>query len=71
MDRWGCIISTVKEDLRRLVDELPEDVTWDEVQHRLYVRQQIAWSLEDLAAGRVVNEDEAEERLLKWQDPPH
>jgi predicted transcriptional regulator len=62
-------MSTVKEDLRRLIDELPEDVTWDEVQYRLYVREQIEQGEADLAAGRVVDEAQAEERLAKWLEP--
>jgi len=62
-------MSTVKEDLRKLVDDLPDDVTWDEVQYRLYVRQQIEVGLEDLAAGRVVDEAEADQRMAKWLEP--
>ena len=31
----------VKDKERRLIERLPEDVTWDDVVHEIYVRQAI------------------------------
>jgi len=49
--------------LMRLMRLLPENVTWDEVQYRLYVRQQIEIGLADSNAGRLVDTDEMRRRL--------
>ncbi len=31
--------SIVKEELARLIDRLPDKVTWDDVMYEIYVRQ--------------------------------
>jgi predicted transcriptional regulator len=47
----------VKDEIRKLVDELPEDCTWDDAMYRIYVRQTVEAGLEDVAAGRTVSHD--------------
>ncbi|MCP9494636.1 MAG: hypothetical protein MSG64_09295 [Pyrinomonadaceae bacterium MAG19_C2-C3] len=53
----------VKEQAQRLIDELPDDATWDDLMHRIYVRQAIDAGLADSRNGRVVSHDEAKRRL--------
>ena len=43
----------VKEEIRRLADKLPDNATWDDVMHEIYVRQAIEAGLADMEAGRV------------------
>lgn len=43
----------VKEQARRLVEELPEGATWDDLMHKIYVRQAIEAGLADSDAGRT------------------
>ncbi|HXG66022.1 MAG TPA: hypothetical protein VNO70_13050 [Blastocatellia bacterium] len=43
----------VKEEARRLIDRLPENITWDDLMHEIYVRQAIEKGIADSAAGRV------------------
>ena len=45
----------VKEEARRLIEKLPENVTWDDLMHEIYVRQSIETGLADSEAGRVVD----------------
>lgn len=52
-----------KVEARRLVDDLPEDATWDDLMYRIYVRQAIEAGLEDSEAGRVVSVEEARARF--------
>ena len=47
-------VQNVKEEARRLVENLPEDVTWDDLMYRIYVRQAIEAGLADSDANRVV-----------------
>ena len=47
-------VQNVKEEARRLVENLPEDVTWDDLMYRIYVRQAIEACLADSDADRVV-----------------
>ncbi len=53
----------VKEQAQRLIDGLPNDATWDDLMHRIYVRQAIENGLADSRDGRVVPHDEAKRRL--------
>ncbi|MCY2973413.1 MAG: hypothetical protein NTW52_01970 [Planctomycetota bacterium] len=55
----------IKEAVRSVIQSLPDNVTWDEVQYRLYVRQKIEAGLADSQAGRVVDTDEMRSRLVQ------
>jgi hypothetical protein len=43
----------VKEEAKRLIEKLPENVTWDDLMHEIYVRQSIETGLADSEAGKV------------------
>jgi predicted transcriptional regulator len=45
----------VKEEARRLIEKLPEDMSWDDLMHEIYVRQSIEAGLADSDAGRVTD----------------
>jgi len=42
-----------KKDAKELIDRLPDDATWDDLMHELYVRQAIESGLADSKAGRT------------------
>lgn len=48
----------IKEEARRLIDNLPENSTWDDLMYQIYVRQAIESGLRDSEAGRVFSIDE-------------
>ena len=45
----------VKEEAKRLIEKLPEDMSWDDLMHEIYVRQSIEAGLADSNAGRVTD----------------
>ena len=45
--------ANIKEEARRLIDKLPEDITWDDLMHEIYVRQAIESGLADSEARRT------------------
>ncbi len=47
--------SNIKEEAHRLLDDLPESATWDELMYKIYVRQAIEAGLEDSEAGRTID----------------
>ncbi len=55
--------STVKEEVRRLVEGLPDDVTWEDVEYELYVRKAIEAGLKDSREGRTVPMEEAKRQF--------
>lgn len=58
--------ATAKEQIRKMLDELPEEASFEDIQYHIYVRQKIERGIQDVAEGRVVDEDEAERRLARW-----
>lgn len=48
----------MKEEARRLIEKLPDDATWDDLMHEIYVRQAIEAGLADMEAGRVKDVDQ-------------
>ena len=48
----------IKEEARRLIERLPENMTWDDLMHQIYVRQSIENGLADSAAERLTNVNE-------------
>lgn len=59
-------MSTVKEDVKQILDSLPDDTTYEDVQYHLFVRQRIQRGLTELSAGRTLPQQEVEQRMTKW-----
>ena len=59
-------MQTAKQEVQQLLEELPDDATLEDIQYHLYVKQKIAQGLADVAAGRVLSQDEVEQRFAKW-----
>ncbi|HEY1378427.1 MAG TPA: hypothetical protein VGF55_16630 [Gemmataceae bacterium] len=45
--------TTIKDEAHRIVDQLPDTASWEDLIYRLYVRQSIEAGLRDAEAGRV------------------
>ena len=56
-------VTNVRDEARRLAEQLPEDATWDDVLYEIYVRQSIEAGLKDAEAGRVLPSAEVRRRL--------
>ncbi len=46
---------SMKEEARRLVEKLPENSTWEDLVHEIYVRQTVEAGLADSQAGRMTD----------------
>jgi predicted transcriptional regulator len=57
-------MSSVKEAARAIVDNLPEQATWDDLMYELYVKQKIEAGLNAADEGRTVPHEEIKARLL-------
>ena len=55
--------SNVKEEARRLVEQLSESSTWDELMHQIYVRQAIEAGLAESQAGQTVPVEDVRARF--------
>lgn len=43
-----------KSEAHKLIDRLPENATWDDLMHEIYVREAIERGLADSRAGRTM-----------------
>lgn len=59
-------MATVKEELREIVEELPDDATYEDLQYRLYVRRKVERGLKDIEEGRTLTHDEVVKQMQKW-----
>jgi hypothetical protein len=55
--------TNVKTEARRLIEELPEDATWEDLMYRIYVRQAIESGISDAGAGRTLDIQEVRARF--------
>ena len=53
----------VKSEAMKLIRKLPENLTWDDVMHEVYVRQAIEDGLRDSKAGRTVKISEVRNNI--------
>ena len=62
-------MSTAKEDVRKLLDQLPDDASLEDIQYHIYVRQKIERGLADVEEGRTLTQEEVETRMSRWLQP--
>jgi predicted transcriptional regulator len=55
-----------KEEVRQLLDTLPEDASYEDIQYHIYVRQAIQRGIEAADRGELVEQEEVERRMAKW-----
>ena len=56
-------MATLKEEFRRMIESLPDDATWEDVQYSIYVRERIERGRGEAAEGKILKEDEVERRM--------
>jgi hypothetical protein len=54
---------SVKEQAHRLLDDLPDSATWEDLIYRIYVRQAIEAGIRDSDTGRTVDVKEVRRRF--------
>ncbi len=60
-------VSTIRDEARRLIEQLPDNATWDDLLYQINVRQSVEAGLEDSRVGRLVSTDEVRRRLTPNQ----
>jgi len=53
----------IKNEAYRLLEDLPENATWEDLMYRIYVRQAIEAGMEDSEAGRTMSIKEVREKF--------
>ncbi len=58
--------ATIKESLLNLVENMPEDVTWDDIQYQMYVCEAIEKGLQEMEESDGIPQEEAERIMDSW-----
>ena len=61
-------MASAKEELRKMLDALPEDATWEDVQYSIYVRERVERGKAEAAEGKLTDQDQIETRMKRWLD---
>jgi predicted transcriptional regulator len=61
-------MSSVKEAARQIIENLPDQATWDDLMYELYVKQKIEEGLSDIEGGRTVPHEQVKRELLGDED---
>jgi len=59
-------MQNAKEEAIKILQTLPDDSTFEEIQYRLFVRQKIEQGLEDISQGKTYSQEMVEKRMKKW-----
>jgi predicted transcriptional regulator len=59
-------MKTAKDEVRDLLEKLPDDASLEDIQYHLYVRQKIQRGLEAADEGRTITHEEAVRRMSRW-----
>ena len=57
---------SAKEEVRKLLDNLPDDSSFEDIQYHIYVREKIERGRRAIDENRLVTEEEVDQRLSKW-----
>jgi CHC2 zinc finger len=58
--------ATAKREAQRVLDNLPEDATLEQIQYHLYVLQKIEEGRRAIDEGRVIPHEDVVRRMAKW-----
>jgi len=53
-----------------MIERMPEEASLEDIFAELYFKMKVEQGLADVAAGRVVTDDEARKRFAKWLNSP-
>lgn len=53
----------IKEQAYKILDNLPDEATWEDLMHQIYVRQAIEAGIRDSDAGRTMEVKEVRKRF--------
>ncbi len=61
-------MATAKEELRKMLDSLPDEANWEDIQYSIYVRERIERGRREADEGKTIDQEEIERRMKRWLD---
>jgi hypothetical protein len=62
-------MSSPKDEVSSLLEKLPDDASYEDIQYHLYVLEKVKRGLERADTDGVIQHEDARARLAKWLVP--
>ena len=59
-------MKTAKKEVRKILDQIPDDASLEDIQYHIYVCQKIERGLQDIDDGRVLSREQVEKQMSRW-----
>jgi hypothetical protein len=59
---------TPRHEVEKILERLPENVSLEEIQHHIYVKQKIERAIRAAESGETISHEEVEKQMSKWLD---
>ncbi|MBF0106886.1 MAG: hypothetical protein HQM16_16360 [Deltaproteobacteria bacterium] len=59
-------MQTAIDEVKKLLDELPEDATLEDIQYHIYVIKKIRRGLKDVEDGKILDDETINKRMSQW-----
>ena len=59
-------LANLKQEAHKLVDQLPDNATWEDLIYEAYVRQSVQEGLEAADRGEFAANEEVRRRFAQW-----
>ena len=60
-------MSILKDEAKKIIEDLPENATWDDLMYQLYVKKRVETGLKEIENGETLTHEEVKKRLLTWK----
>lgn len=61
-------MSLVKDEAKKIIDNLPEQANWDDIMYQFYVMKKVALAVKAVDEGKVLSHEEVKKLVLKkWR----
>jgi len=57
-------MQTAKQAAKQIIEQVPDQASWDDIMYELYVKEKVERGLEAIEEGRTVSYEDAKKRLL-------
>jgi predicted transcriptional regulator len=59
-------MNTAKDEVRKLLDRLPDEASFEDIQYQVYVLDEIRRGSDEIDRGEGLEQSEVRQRLARW-----
>jgi len=57
-------MSILKDEAKKIIEDLPENATWDDLMYQFYVKKRVETGIKEIENSETMSHEEARKRLL-------